>query len=78
MLAGAKWRDQALVWLRADLDTWGQVLAANAKAVAETLAHWQKDADLAPIRDAEDLPDDFKQLWVDVDALLKRAQELVK
>ena len=49
-------------------------------AVQQKLRHWQKDTDLAGIRDAAalaKLPADeraaFTQLWADVAALLKKA-----
>ena len=45
------------------------------------LAHWQQDADLAPLRDAKELaalPEKeraaWQQLWADVAALLKKVQ----
>ena len=77
-LAGKGSHEQALTWLRADLALWTEAVAQNAGLVAQSLADWQKDPDLAPIRDAKDLPDDFKKLWADVDALRKRAQENAK
>jgi len=50
-----------------------------------TLDHWQKDSDLAGIRDAAalaKLPAEeqkaFTQLWADVAALLKKAEEKPK
>ena len=50
-----------------------------------TLRHWQQDTDLAGIRDAAalaKLPADeqkaFAQLWADVAALLKKAEEKPK
>lgn len=54
----------------------GRALLARAK-VQKTLRHWQKDADLAGVRDAEPLgklPETerqaWQQLWTDVAALL--------
>jgi tetratricopeptide (TPR) repeat protein len=80
----ARLRRQALLWLRADLARWSQQLAQGtpqAQAlVRQTLAHWQRDPDLAGIRDAAGvawLPEAeriaCRQFWADVDALLKRA-----
>jgi serine/threonine-protein kinase len=77
-------RRQALLWLRADLARWSQQLAQGtpqAQAlVRQTLAHWQRDPDLVGIRDAAwiaNLPTEelraCRQLWADVDALLRRA-----
>ncbi len=84
--AKALLRRQALDWLRAELAVLGQQLqsggpGAAAQALA-ILAHWQKDTDLAGIRDAAglaQLPADERkactQLWADVAALLKKAEE---
>ena len=80
----ARLRRQALDWLRADLAAWGNRLdsgpAQVRPAIVQTLSHWQKDTDLAGIRDAAalaKLPEDeqkaFTQLWADVAALLKKA-----
>jgi hypothetical protein len=51
-------------------------------AVQRTLRHWEQDADLAGVREAaalEKLPDDqrkqWKKLWADVAALLKKCGE---
>jgi hypothetical protein len=53
--------------------------------VQKALQHWQKDTDLAGIRDRAalaKLPADeqkvFTQLWADVAALLKKAEEKAK
>jgi tetratricopeptide (TPR) repeat protein len=81
----ARLRKQALGWLRADLALWDKQIrswwpggAAQARAA---LAHWQKDPDLAGIRDGDalaKLPAEERtactQLWADVAALLKKAQ----
>ena len=83
--AKAKLRDQALAWLKADLALFTkQLQAANATdraGVLRTLRHWQKDTDLAAIRDAAALAPlpaaelkAFTQLWADVAALLKQAE----
>jgi serine/threonine-protein kinase len=82
-------RKQALDWLRADLDLRTRQLesrkAADRTAVLRTLRHWQKDADLAGIRDTmalAKLPAQEQkactQLWADVAALLKKAQTPAK
>jgi serine/threonine-protein kinase len=77
-------RKQALDWLRADLGLWTkrvdkgqpQDLATAQKA----LRHWQKDTDLASLRDEKALPklpeaeqQTCRRLWADVAALLERA-----
>jgi serine/threonine protein kinase/Flp pilus assembly protein TadD len=79
-------RKQALDWLRANLALWTRQLEsgkpAGRAAVQRVLRHWQKDTDLAGLRDAmalAKLPADEQkactQLWYDVAALLKKAEE---
>jgi serine/threonine-protein kinase len=81
----AHWRAQARQWLRADLDAWAKKLesglAAARAQVQEMLARWQKDPDLAGLRDPEELKklppaerQECRTLWSDLDALLKRAR----
>jgi serine/threonine-protein kinase len=79
-------RKQALDWLRAELTartkqskSWWPGEAGQAR---EALRHWQKDADLAGLRDTAALGkfpaaerDAWQRLWADVDARLQRAQE---
>jgi tetratricopeptide (TPR) repeat protein len=83
------WRGQALDWLRADLVLRCKQLEtdkpADRAAVQQALRHWQKDTDLAGLRDAAalaKLPADeqkaFTQLWSDVAALLKKAEGKTK
>jgi hypothetical protein len=83
--AKAKLREQARAWLKAELAAWNKVLETGpdqAKAlVVQTLQHWQKDADLAGIREPDvlaKLPEverkEWRDLWVEVAELLKRAQ----
>jgi hypothetical protein len=82
----AKPRQQALHWLRADLAAWAkQVETGKPQDRAEalrTLTHWQKDTDLAGVREPDalkNLPEAeraaWRQLWADVAALRKRAKE---
>jgi Flp pilus assembly protein TadD len=82
----ARLRQQALDWLRADLAAWTRMLGpprSQARAaVRQTLQHWQKDADLASVRDraaldklAEAERDAWQRLWADVGSLLQRANE---
>jgi serine/threonine-protein kinase len=79
----ARLRQQALAWLQADLAAWTKVAEkgpAKAKAVVwQKMDHWQKDPDLAGVRDEAalaKLSDNerkaWQKLWADVDALLKR------
>lgn len=82
-------RKQALDWLRADLIGNSKKLESgkldDSIHVLEKMHHWQKDADLASIRDSAvlaQLPADeqkaFTQFWADVAALLKKAEEKQK
>jgi WD40 repeat protein/Flp pilus assembly protein TadD len=79
-------RKQALDWLRAQLAAWANVIEEGSPearpVVQQTLAHWQRDADLASLRDKvvlAKLPETeraaFVRLWADVDTLLKKARK---
>ena len=83
--ARAKLRKQALDWLKAELSDWKRVSMmiepGHKETVAKTLTHWKQDADLAGIRDTQELaklPDAGRMEWqgcgADVDALLKRIE----
>ncbi|MGO9470013.1 MAG: tetratricopeptide repeat protein [Isosphaeraceae bacterium] len=78
-------RQQALDWLKAERDAWAKLLETGkpeARAtVAQTLEHWQKDTDLAGVREPSSLaklPDAEQKawhaLWEGVESLLKKAQ----
>jgi tetratricopeptide (TPR) repeat protein len=78
-------RTQALDWLRADLALHTRQLEtgkpADRAAVQRPLRRWQKDTDLAGLRDKAalaKLPQDeqkaFTQFWADVAALLKKME----
>ncbi len=79
----ARWRRQALDWLRADLAAWGQLLEKHpdqARAgVQRTLRMWQQDLDFAGVRNESlaRLPEAerqaWQQLWADVEQTLRRA-----
>jgi Flp pilus assembly protein TadD len=82
----ARWRRQALDWLRQELARWDKALGnGNAQAktqVRQTMRHWQSDGDLAGVRAGDALarlPDEereqWEKLWSDVDALLQRASQ---
>jgi serine/threonine-protein kinase len=82
----ARWRQQALDWLRADLAAWAKTLEAAKPevraAVRQTLQHWHKAPDLAGVRDKAELAkladterEPWAKLWADVEALRKRARE---
>ena len=79
------WRNQALDWLNADLAAWSKILSTGPpqakQVISQTLQHWKADTDLAGLRDAAalaKLPGEEQKacraLWVEVDALLAKAQ----
>jgi serine/threonine-protein kinase len=72
-------RQQALGWLKADLTARTQAPQSRTE-VQLMLAHWQRDPDLASVRDPaalEKLPqaerDAWKKLWADIEAARQRA-----
>jgi tetratricopeptide (TPR) repeat protein len=82
----ARLRKQALDWLETDLTGWNKLLDSGPPQawpfVVQFLSHWQKDPDLAGIRDKtalDKLPAEeqkaFGRLWADVAALLKKAEQ---
>jgi serine/threonine-protein kinase len=79
-------RRQTLRWLRADMAAYTKLAERDdpklKQAIQQRLKHWQKDADLASVRDkkaVEKLPLDehkpWQQLWADVEALRKWAAD---
>lgn len=79
-------RKNALPWLRTELVIWTKLLDGatprQRRLLAQTLAHWQQDSDLASVRDADALsalPEDerlgWQALWAEVAALEKRSAE---
>ena len=84
--SAARLRKQALDWLKADLASRGSRVNSGPPearpAIVRTLRQWQKNTDLAGLREAAilaKLPADekkaFTQLWADVTTLLKKAEE---
>jgi len=80
-------RNQALAWLRADLDAWTKLVnqgkADNRAATVKMLRHWQADPDLAGVRDKaalEKLPDaeraNWENFWFYVAELLKKVDDM--
>jgi serine/threonine-protein kinase len=80
-----RWRKQALDWLRAELAVRAKQLRSwwpeQAKQARWALQYWQRDPDLAGVRDEAalaKLPEDerkkWQKLWADVANLLKSAQ----
>ena len=87
--AKMKLRSQALHWLKAEVIAWSKLfdsgLPKDRLAIVQTFSHWQRDSDLAGVRDATALakiPRDelktFTRLWAEVAALLKKAEEKSK
>jgi serine/threonine protein kinase/Flp pilus assembly protein TadD len=79
-------RQQALAWLRADLQTWRRLLEKgpdNARPVIiQRMQHWQKDTDLGGLRGPQALAmlsdaerPAWQQLWAEVADTLARAQQ---
>jgi eukaryotic-like serine/threonine-protein kinase len=67
----ARWRKQAIEWLRADLAMWAQIRDSGSRAacalVGKVLARWESDPDLTGLRDPgalEKLPPDERQEWL--------------
>jgi serine/threonine-protein kinase len=82
----ARWRRQALDWLRQDLNWWDRALGrGNAQThvrVRQEMQRWLTDRDLAGVRGKAALarlPDNerkqWQRLWSDVDALLGRVRQ---
>jgi hypothetical protein len=81
----ARWRREALTWLHVELALLRKVLRGGPPAralVLRVLGHWQRDADLAGLRERaalDQLPADERKacqaLWADVEALRKEAAQ---
>ena len=83
--ARAKFRNQSLEWLKAELVAWAKVLGGDVRndrrEILRAFRHWKVDTDLASIRDPEPLAKlseseqkAWRTLWADAEALLKRAE----
>src|SRR5262249_2065691 len=81
----ARWRRQALEWLRADLAAWVRWLdgdpAARRGAVRKAVTHWWENPDLACVRDPGELarlaPDErkaYRALAAEVAAIRARTE----
>jgi eukaryotic-like serine/threonine-protein kinase len=79
-------RQQALAWLRADLEQWSKGLEGgkpeDRQVMRATLEHWQGDTDLAGVRDPQALKklsaeeqEAWRKLWADVAELLKKVAD---
>jgi serine/threonine-protein kinase len=82
----ARLRQQALDWLRADLTLWTEQLDKGTPQMRgelqQQLQHWQRDPDLAGLRDKDaltKLPEPERErcqkLWAEVETLLTRARK---
>jgi tetratricopeptide (TPR) repeat protein len=82
----ARLRQQALEWLRADLNSYRQLMEKaadkNGAMVVEGMQQWLQDADFAGVRGAAALarlPEaeraDWRRLWQQVEALRQRAAQ---
>jgi hypothetical protein len=84
----ARLRQQALEWLRADLEARGKFLEKEPDKVrpvlVKTMQHWQQDKDFAGVRGdgLRKLPEaerqEWERLWQDVETLRQRAAEPAK
>jgi tetratricopeptide (TPR) repeat protein len=84
----AAFRNQALAWLRAELDAWTNIVDRDEPPgrpfIMQTLDHWTQDADLVNVRgeaiDAlpESERDGWRTLWADVARVRERAGETPK
>jgi tetratricopeptide (TPR) repeat protein len=82
--ARARWRNQALAWLRGDLALRTKQLASGRpderQQVASSMQHWQRDRDFVGVRGKDGLAKlpaseraGWQQLWAEVQALLEKA-----
>jgi tetratricopeptide (TPR) repeat protein/predicted Ser/Thr protein kinase len=83
--AKAKLREQSREWLQAELALWSKYVEAGPPqarpVIVQTLQHWQKDTDLAGIREPKALDalpeaerEGFRALWASVEALRNKAE----
>jgi serine/threonine-protein kinase len=79
----ARWRKQAVAWLRADLEAWSRQLRRGGpadRAAARQALHQWRGPQLSSLRGAaiDRLPEDeqetCRKLWADFDALWKQAR----
>ena len=82
----ARWRRQALEWLRLDLAWWGKALeggkAQSRALVRSKMHHWRNDDAFAGVRGKDLLARipaeerrEWERLWAEVDALIRRASK---
>jgi serine/threonine-protein kinase len=80
----ARWRRQALEWLRLDLAWWNRALDENKgqAQVRARMQRWRSDGDLVGVRAHDALirfpaeeRNEWERFWTDVDALIRRASK---
>jgi hypothetical protein len=77
--AGAEFHGQALEWARVALDTMRSAVARVPHQILMSIdERWRRDVLLAPVRDAANVPDDWKRFWADLDALRAQAEAALK
>ncbi len=81
----ARFRKLALDWLKQDLSAHATMLPTNPVEVEAAMQTWQRDADLAGLRDGKELTElaaderaVCQELWVEVDRLAKQARASYK
>ena len=85
--ARSRWREQALEWLRTDLDSWRMRLETkmplNLQALRVNLLQWQREADLNCVRQDEALKklsaeeqQVWRKFWADVAELLAKVGDM--
>jgi tetratricopeptide (TPR) repeat protein len=79
-----RWRGQALVWLRADLESRARQIVFGSSQerseAREALLNWGRAAALAGVRDPQALPEperaEWRRLWQDAAVVLQRTYEI--
>jgi tetratricopeptide (TPR) repeat protein len=82
----ARWRQQALAWLQTDLAAYTKLVERgkpeDRTLVPQRLRHWQRDPDLAGVRNEDALArlpeaerEAWRRLWADVAETLAKARE---
>jgi tetratricopeptide (TPR) repeat protein len=76
--AAAGNRPEALAWCRAYVDDVRKRLATEPVFVRKKMRDLQRKRALAPVRDADDLPDEWQEFWDEVAALRAEAEAAMK
>jgi serine/threonine-protein kinase len=75
--AGPAWHEQTLAWMRVMLANMREAVRSNPGGVYQDTLVWQRHPVLAPVRDAADLPDDWRDLWADARILHEQARRIL-